>query len=131
AAIAQTRDFLRVMQQTVGEVHAAGGALKEAFDAAHRALAPRYGRWPIFEHCLPFNVQRLWDELSGIDWPRIWTTERDREVWEELQRCPARRASPRIRWSWSAPGRSASPPRSCSPGGAYPCSWWTSAPPAS
>lgn len=86
AAIAQTRDFLRVMQQTVGEVHAAGGTLKEAFDAAHRALAPRYGRWPIFEHCLPFNVQRLWDELSGIDWPRIWTTERDREVWEELQR---------------------------------------------
>lgn len=85
AAIEQTRDFLMVMRAKVGEVHAAGGTLKEAFEATHEALAPRYGRWPIFEHCLPFNVQRLWDELEGIDWPRIWTAERDREVWEELQ----------------------------------------------
>src|SRR5690606_39347048 len=36
AAIAQTRDFLRVMQQTVGEVHAAGGALKEIGRASCR-----------------------------------------------------------------------------------------------
>ncbi|MBX6721873.1 MAG: MBL fold metallo-hydrolase [Dactylosporangium sp.] len=85
AAIDQTRDFLLVMREKVGEVHAAGGTLKEAFEATHAALAPRYGKWPIFEHCLPFNVQRLWDELDGIDWPRIWTAERDREVWEQLQ----------------------------------------------
>jgi glyoxylase-like metal-dependent hydrolase (beta-lactamase superfamily II) len=85
AAIEQTRDFLLVMREKVGEVHAAGGTLKEAFEATHAALAPRYGKWPIFEHCLPFNVQRLWDELDGIDWPRIWTAERDREVWEQLQ----------------------------------------------
>ena len=45
----------------------------------------RYGRWPIFEHCMPFNVSRLWDELSGIERPRIWTAQRDREVWAELQ----------------------------------------------
>jgi glyoxylase-like metal-dependent hydrolase (beta-lactamase superfamily II) len=85
AAIEQTRDFLLVMREKVGAVHAAGGTLKEAFEATHEALAPRYGRWPIFEHCLPFNVQRLWDELDGVDWPRIWTAERDRRVWEELQ----------------------------------------------
>jgi len=41
--------------------------------------------WPIFEHCLPFNVQRLWDEYDDIDWPRIWTMDRDREVWDQLQ----------------------------------------------
>jgi glyoxylase-like metal-dependent hydrolase (beta-lactamase superfamily II) len=81
AAITQTRDFLVVMRARVGEVHAAGGTVKEAFEATHAALAPTYGRWPIFEHCLPFNVQRLWDEFDGIDWPRIWTAERDREVW--------------------------------------------------
>jgi len=40
---------------------------------------------PIFEHCMPFNVSRLWDELSGIERPRIWTAERDRQVWAELQ----------------------------------------------
>ena len=85
AAVAQTRDFLAVIQREVGEVHAAGGTPKDAFVAAHRALAPTYGSWPIFEHCMPFNVQRLWDEIDGIDWPRIWTVERDREVWDALQ----------------------------------------------
>lgn len=85
AAIAQTRDFLRVMRVEVGSVRAAGGSRRDAFTATHAALAPTYGRWPIFEHTLPFNVSRLWDELDGIDWPRIWTAERDREVWAELQ----------------------------------------------
>ncbi len=85
AAIAQTRDFLLVMREKVGAVHARGGTLKEAFEATHAALAPTYGSWPIFEHCLPFNVQRLWDELDGIERPRIWTAQRDREVWNLLQ----------------------------------------------
>jgi hypothetical protein len=30
-------------------------------------------------------VQRLWDELDGIERPVIWTAERDRAVWDELQ----------------------------------------------
>jgi len=85
AAIVQTRDFLLVMREKIGAVHARGGTLREAFEATHAALAPQYGAWPIFEHCLPFNVQRLWDELDDIDWPRVWTPERDREVWDKLQ----------------------------------------------
>jgi glyoxylase-like metal-dependent hydrolase (beta-lactamase superfamily II) len=85
AAIEQTREFLLGMREKVGAVHAAGGTLKEAFLATHEHLAPKFGAWPIFEHCLPFNVQRLWDEYEGIDWPRIWTAERDREVWAQLQ----------------------------------------------
>lgn len=85
AAVEQTREFLRGMIDNAGEVHRRGGSLKEAFEAVHAALAPKFGRWPIFEHCLPFDVQRLWDELDGIDWPRIWTMERDREVWAQLQ----------------------------------------------
>jgi glyoxylase-like metal-dependent hydrolase (beta-lactamase superfamily II) len=84
AAIAQSRHFLDELRRTVGAVHAAGGTLKEAFGSAHAALAPEYGRWPIFEHCMPFNVQRYWDELDGVDWPRIWTAERDQEVWAAL-----------------------------------------------
>ena len=47
-------------------------------------LAPRYAGFPIFEHTMPFNVQRTWDELDGIEHPRIWTAERDREVWDAL-----------------------------------------------
>ena len=85
AAIGQTRQFLDVMLAEVGAVHARGGTLSEAFGAAHAALAPRYGRWPIFEHCMPFNTSRLWDELSGIERPRIWTAQRDRDIWDELQ----------------------------------------------
>ncbi len=75
AAIGQTRHFLDVMLAEVGAVHERGGTLSEAFAAAHGALASRYGRWPIFEHCMPFNIER----------PRIWTAQRDREVWDELQ----------------------------------------------
>ena len=85
AAIEQTRDFLKTMIEHVGAAHKNGGTLKDAFDAIHAALEPKFGRWPIFEHCLPFDVQRLWDEFGGIDWPQIWTMERDREVWAQLQ----------------------------------------------
>ncbi|MFI0406697.1 MBL fold metallo-hydrolase [Actinomadura sp. 3N508] len=85
AAIGQTRHFLDVMISRVGAVRRRGGTLKEAFEAVHAELEPRYGRWPIFEHCLPFDVSRLWDELSGIERPVIWTAERDRAVWDELQ----------------------------------------------
>jgi glyoxylase-like metal-dependent hydrolase (beta-lactamase superfamily II) len=85
AAIAQTRHFLQVMIDEVGGVQRAGGTLKEAFERTHAALVDGYGRWPIFEHCLPFDVSRLWDELSGIERPVIWTAERDQEVWAQLQ----------------------------------------------
>ena len=85
AAIEQTRGFLTGMIENVKPVHDKGGTLKDAFERTHEALAPKFGAWPIFEHCLPFNVQRLWDELDGHDWPRIWTMERDRDVWAQLQ----------------------------------------------
>ncbi len=85
AAIEQTRGFLTAMIETVGEVHRNKGALKEAFKKTHARLQPKFGQWPIFEHCLPFDVQRLWDEFDSIDLPRIWTAERDHEVWDQLQ----------------------------------------------
>jgi glyoxylase-like metal-dependent hydrolase (beta-lactamase superfamily II) len=85
AAIAQTRGFLQVMIREVSAVRERGGTLKDAFEATHAALVGDYGRWPIFEHCLPFDVSRLWDELSGIERPIIWTAERDQEVWAQLQ----------------------------------------------
>lgn len=85
AAIEQTRHFIQTMLDEVGAVQRRGGTLKEAFEATHGALYADYGQWPIFEHCLPFDVSRVWDELSGIERPVIWTAERDREVWNELR----------------------------------------------
>ena len=80
-AIAETRAYLRTLWETVHEPHA---TLKEAFDAAHAALEPRFGDWWIFEHCLPFNVARAWDERNGKA-PEVWTAEKDAAVWTELQ----------------------------------------------
>jgi len=85
AAIASTRGFLDALLREVGAVQQRGGALKEAFEATHAALVDDFGHWPIFEHCLPFDVSRVWDELRGVERPVIWTAERDREVWAELQ----------------------------------------------
>ncbi|MBO4259549.1 MBL fold metallo-hydrolase [Streptomyces griseorubiginosus] len=85
AAIGQTRGFLTTLIDAVQGVHERGGGLKDAFEAAHGALEPGYGGWPIFQHCLPFDVARLWEELSGQEHPTIWTPERDRQVWAQLQ----------------------------------------------
>jgi len=83
-AIEDTRQFLSAVLDGTREVKEAGGTPRDAYHATHDALAPRYGSFPIFEHTMPFNVQRCWDELDGIDHPRIWTVERDRAVWDEL-----------------------------------------------
>ena len=84
AAIGDTRAFVRTTLETTRAVKEARGSLKEAFEAVHAQLAPRYAGFPIFEHTMPFNIQRTWDELDGIEHPRIWTAERDREVWDAL-----------------------------------------------
>ncbi|HWE18592.1 MAG TPA: MBL fold metallo-hydrolase [Hyphomicrobiaceae bacterium] len=83
--IALTGQFLRDLYAPVERGVARGAPLKECFDAATEAMRPRYGSWPIFEHCQPFNVARAYDEAQGIDTPRVWTAERDRAMWEALQ----------------------------------------------
>jgi glyoxylase-like metal-dependent hydrolase (beta-lactamase superfamily II) len=83
--IALTREFIGALHGSAQASVRAGLSLKEAFDAAHQVMAPRFGGFVIFEHCQPFNVSRAYDEASGIDHPRIWTAERDRELWAALQ----------------------------------------------
>jgi hypothetical protein len=48
-------------------------------------MDPKFKGFAIYEHCLPFNVSRAYDEARGIEWPAIWTAERDREMWAALQ----------------------------------------------
>jgi glyoxylase-like metal-dependent hydrolase (beta-lactamase superfamily II) len=81
-AIAETRTYLQTLWDTVRAGHP---TLKDAFDAARGALEPRFGDWWIFEHCLPFNVARAWDEARGVAEPEVWTAEKDAAVWTELQ----------------------------------------------
>jgi glyoxylase-like metal-dependent hydrolase (beta-lactamase superfamily II) len=84
-AVALTGEFLRDTYEPVKRGVARGASLKECFDLATTAMRPKYASWPIFEHCQPFNVSRAYDEARGIDWPRIWTAERDRAMWSALQ----------------------------------------------
>ncbi|HLA64967.1 MAG TPA: MBL fold metallo-hydrolase [Candidatus Saccharimonadales bacterium] len=83
-AIDDTRAFLSTLFDGVHDVKEGGGSPREAYRLTYERLAPRYSGFPIFEHTMPFNVQRAWDELDGIDHPRIWTVERDRQVWDAL-----------------------------------------------
>lgn len=84
-ALANTADFIRSTYAPVARVVARGGTLKEAWDAVRAECDPKFADYAIYEHCLPFNVARAYDEARGIDTPRIWTAERDREMWDALQ----------------------------------------------
>ncbi|MFN3210978.1 MAG: MBL fold metallo-hydrolase [Roseovarius sp.] len=85
SAIDSTRDFLDSTYAPAARVAARGGTLKEAWDAVRAACDPKFSDYAIYEHCLPFNVARAYDEARGIDTPRIWTARRDLEMWEALQ----------------------------------------------
>jgi len=85
AAIAATADFVRSTYKPAERVVARGGTLKEAWDAVRAACDPKFKDYAIYEHCLPFNVARAYDEARGIDTPRIWTAERDQQMWADLQ----------------------------------------------
>ncbi|HEX2510802.1 MAG TPA: MBL fold metallo-hydrolase [Microvirga sp.] len=84
-ALAMTRDFVTSLYNTADLSVARGLTLKETFAAAREAMDTKFGSFAIYEHCLPFNVSRAFDEASGIDHPVIWTAERDREMWAALQ----------------------------------------------
>jgi hypothetical protein len=64
---------------------AANKTLKEVFTDTRKVMDPTFGGVFIYEHCLPFDVSRAFDEAKGIKNPRIWTAERDIEMWKELQ----------------------------------------------
>jgi glyoxylase-like metal-dependent hydrolase (beta-lactamase superfamily II) len=80
-----TRDFLSTLYGSVADSVANGRSLKQAFDAAREVMDPKFAAYAIYEHCLPFNVSRAYDEARGIDWPVIWTAQRDQEMWAALQ----------------------------------------------
>jgi glyoxylase-like metal-dependent hydrolase (beta-lactamase superfamily II) len=83
--IAGTQAFLVDLYKIVSQSAEAGESLKQAYEKAMAALQPRYGGWVIFDHCMPFDVSRAYDEAKGLDHPRIWTAERDVEMWAALE----------------------------------------------
>jgi glyoxylase-like metal-dependent hydrolase (beta-lactamase superfamily II) len=83
--IALTRDFLTTLYETVRARAEEGASLREAYEAAREAMDGRFGDYAIYEHCMPFNVARAYDEAKGSDHPQIWTAERDKALWAELE----------------------------------------------
>lgn len=82
-AINTTQAFVEDLYRAVSD--ASGGEMKEAYDKVVAALQPRYGKWALFAALLPFGAARAYDEAKGLDHPKVWTPERDQEVWSALE----------------------------------------------
>jgi glyoxylase-like metal-dependent hydrolase (beta-lactamase superfamily II) len=80
-----TRAFVTEMFESVKRGAAAGKDLRSVYRETYGLLKPKFGHWVIFDHCLPFDVSRAYDEATRHRDPRIWTAERDREMWQALE----------------------------------------------
>ena len=85
AGLAGTRDFIQDLYQSVQAGVAAGKELRAVYEETFARLSPKYGHWVIFNHCMPFDVTRAYDEATQYTDPRIWTAERDRQMWLALE----------------------------------------------
>lgn len=84
-ALDYTRRWVQMLYECAQEAVAKKLDLKGAMAHTRQKMDPVFGHVFIYEHCLPFDVSRAFDEASGIQRPRIWTAERDKEMWQALQ----------------------------------------------
>ncbi|MBP6645324.1 MAG: MBL fold metallo-hydrolase [Burkholderiaceae bacterium] len=84
-ALDYTQRWVTTLFQAGKEAVAAKMDLKAAMAHTRKSMDPVFGQVFIYEHCLPFDVSRAYDEASGIKNPRIWTAARDKEMWAALQ----------------------------------------------
>lgn len=80
-----TRDFIRDVWASVKAGADAGRDLRKVYEETFAKLQPKYGNWVIFNHCMPFDVTRAYDEATQYPDPRIWTAERDQQMWQTLE----------------------------------------------
>jgi glyoxylase-like metal-dependent hydrolase (beta-lactamase superfamily II) len=85
AGLDGTRAFVTAMFESVQAGARAGRDLRSVYRETYETLKPRFGHWVIFDHCLPFDVTRAYDEATGHVDPRIWTAQRDKDMWQALE----------------------------------------------
>ncbi|CAN7625063.1 MBL fold metallo-hydrolase [Acidovorax sp. LjRoot74] len=85
AGLAGTRAFISDLYDSVKASAAKGEDLRKVYEATFAKLQPKYGHWVIFNHCMPFDVTRAYDEATQYPDPRIWTAERDIQMWKALE----------------------------------------------
>jgi glyoxylase-like metal-dependent hydrolase (beta-lactamase superfamily II) len=83
-AIRYTQKFVRGLYACARRGAASGKSLKQVYAMTRKRMDPEYGAYPIYEHCMPFDVSRAYDEARGIKHPRIWTAMRDQAVWKAI-----------------------------------------------
>jgi glyoxylase-like metal-dependent hydrolase (beta-lactamase superfamily II) len=84
-ALDYTKRWVETLFACAREAAAANMDLKSAMAHTRKSMDPVFGNVFIYEHCLPFDVSRAYDEAKGIKNPRVWTAERDKEMWASLQ----------------------------------------------
>jgi glyoxylase-like metal-dependent hydrolase (beta-lactamase superfamily II) len=85
AGLNGTRAFIETMYASVKRGVALGNDLRTVYQDTYAVLKPKFGHWVIFDHCLPFDVSRAYDEATEHRDPRIWTAQRDKELWQSLE----------------------------------------------
>jgi glyoxylase-like metal-dependent hydrolase (beta-lactamase superfamily II) len=85
AGLAGTRAFISELYEQVQRGAAAGRDLNALYKETYAALKPKFGDWVIFDHCMPFDVTRAFDEATQYPDPRIWTAQRDKDMWQTLE----------------------------------------------
>lgn len=84
-SIDSTTKYVTMLLETAKAAVAKSLDLTEAYKEIHGLMKPIFGDYVIFEHCMPFNVTRAYEEAQGIKHPKIWTAEKDKEMWFALQ----------------------------------------------
>ena len=85
AGLKATGGFIADVRDSVAASVAAGKDLNSVYKDTYAKLKPNYGHWVIFDHCMPFDVTRCYDEATQYPDPRIWTAERDLAMWQALE----------------------------------------------
>ena len=85
AGLDGTRAFVTEMFAAVRDGARAGKDLRTVYRETYERLKPTFGHWVIFDHCLPFDVSRAYDEATRYPDPRIWTAQRDKDMWQALE----------------------------------------------
>ena len=85
AGLDGTRAFVTEMFAAVRDGARAGKDLRTVYRETYARLKPKFGHWVIFDHCLPFDVSRAYDEATRYPDPRIWTAQRDKDMWQALE----------------------------------------------
>lgn len=85
AGLAGTRNFIAELYESVARGAQSGKDLNVVYQDTYATMQPKYGQWVIFDHCMPFDVSRAFDEATLYPDPRIWTAERDVAMWQALE----------------------------------------------